>query len=116
MRTARIVVLAFVLAITAACGDRSLPTAPTPVIPECERNNTGILRIRNGGFGGNYTVDVVFNNLSIATLKPNEETTRAVTAGVAYPMRFVLTNSSRVLSSGQSPIVNRCATQGIVVG
>ena len=103
--------------LTAGCGEGS-PTAPTPVpvIPACERENTGTLRINNLGFGGNYTVDVGFNGLRIGTLRPGESIERTVTAGITYPLRFVLTNTTRVLWSGQTPIVNRCATQSVNYG
>ena len=109
--------LAMAALLAVGCGEGN-PTAPTPipVVPACERENTGTLRIRNGGFGGAYTVDVGFNGLRIATLRPGEEVTLTVTAGITYPLRLVLTNTTRVLWSGQTPIVNRCATQGVNYG
>ena len=119
------IVIAVCLIVT-GCGTDAPGVGPSPIVvappapplAECERNNTGTLKIRNGGFGRNYTVNVGFNGLAIATLKPNEAVTQTVTAGVAYPLRVTLTNSSppHVLWSGQSPIINRCATQGVVYG
>lgn len=115
----RLIGLTVVALLMMACGDT--PTAPTPVppptppvvVPECERNHTGILILTNRSTSLLPRYFVV-DGLIVGDLVPwGSSITRVVAAGVPHKVA-VLDANKRELSTNTF-IVNQCAEQRVGV-
>jgi hypothetical protein len=91
----------------AACS--STPTAPTPVVPACQQQNTAELTLRNAS-PNNLTFDVLIDNVLRGTMAVGQTVGPVtLTAGVQHTVVSRVTNTSTIACTS-SPSFAQCST------
>jgi hypothetical protein len=105
--------LLFVLLVS-ACS--STPTAPAPVVPACQTNNTATVAFGNRTTS-NLTFDVVWDGVRIGTIAPTlTSPSQTAAAGVPHVLRFQVTNTTLLACNQSTPTLAQCSTQTLTCG
>jgi hypothetical protein len=87
----------------------TIPETNQQPLADCESNRTGTLIFRNTSSRATYSVYV--DGTQFATLEPDQESRKEVSAGVSHSLSLTFRNSSQQPCAPTTFNVSQCATQ-----